>query len=197
MSSQPIKINLGAGYRPSPGYVSIDADPNCKPDIIADLERCKDVKLPLQDSSVDEVRAHHVLEHIGPGFLDLMREIYRICAHGAKIDIAVPHHFHETFINDPTHKRPITVEGLRLFSKAYNRLEIERGGSSSTLGLMLDVDFEIVEFQYIHDPFYDGLLQKLQTQHDPELEEYAQRLFREANNTTLETRVWLMVVKGI
>lgn len=182
-----MKLNLGSGYKKYPDFLNVDSDTNCNPDFLVNLDD-KNLRLPFEDNSVSHIIAHHIFEHIGDGYLKLLQELYRVCKSGALIDIRVPHPFHEVFINDPTHKRPITVEGFRLFSKKSNLYEIERGGTASTLGLMLDVDFEIVSFEYIHDPFYD---QAKQTLKYPELE----RLFREALNTTLEIHIILTVVK--
>ena len=181
------KVNLGAGYKRIPDFINVDSDPNCKPDYLVNLE--KDC-LPFSDNTVEVVVAHHILEHIGEGYFHLLQELYRVCKHGAIIDIRVPHPNHEVFLNDPTHKRPITVDGIRLFSKQFNKLEIERGGSSSTLGIMYDVDFEIINFEFIHDPYYDEAKKTLQR---PQLE----RIFREALNTTLEIHIQVMVVKNV
>ena len=186
-SNADLKINLGSGYKRYPNYINVDSDPNCKPDHTINLDD-RNLQLPFQDNTVSHIIAHHVLEHIGDGFLKLLQEIYRICKHGAKIDIRVPHYGHEVYINDFTHKRPITVEGCRLLSKKVNQHEIDTNGTSSTLGIMLDVDFEIVNYEYIYDPFYDNIIK---TQPD----EVLQRLFREALNTTLEIHIVLVVVK--
>lgn len=182
-----MKINIGSGYKRYPDFINVDADPNCKPDHIVDLETGA---LPFPDSSVDTVIAHHILEHMGEGYFHLLKELYRVCKHGAVIDIRVPHPNHEVFLNDPTHKRPIMVDGLRLFSKQFNKLEIQRGGASSTLGIMHDVDFEIINYEFIHDPYYDEIKKTLS---HPQLE----RLFREALNVCIEIHVQLMVIKDV
>lgn len=181
-----MKINIGSGYKRYEGVINVDQDKNCNPDYVVNLEKDK---LPFNDNEVDYVIAHHILEHMGEGYFNLLQELYRVCKNGAIIDIRVPHPNHEIFLNDPTHKRPITVEGLRLFSKTYNELEIQRGGSSSTLGLMYNIDFVIIGYNYIHDPYYNEIKKKMKK---PALE----RLFREALNTTLEIHVKLMVNKG-
>ena len=181
------KINLGSGYKRYPNYINVDSNPNCKPDHTVNLDD-KNLQLPFPDNSVTHIIAHHVLEHIGDGFLKLLQEIYRICKHGAMIDIRVPHYAHETYINDFTHKRPITVEGCRLLSQKVNQHEIKTNGTSSTLGIMLGVDFEIVSYDYVYDSFYDNIMKTAQPQE-------LQRLFREALNTTLEIHIVLVAVK--
>jgi SAM-dependent methyltransferase len=182
-----MKLNLGSGYKRYPDFINVDADPNCKPDHLVNLET--DI-LPFPDNSVDTIIAHHILEHMGSGYFHLLKELYRVCKHGAIIDIRVPHPTHEVFLNDPTHKRPITVDGLRLFSKQFNQLEIQRGGSSSTLGIMHDVDFEIIRYEFIHDPYYDEIKKTL-----PHAQ--LERLFREALNVCIEIHIQLMVVKDV
>jgi hypothetical protein len=182
-----VNINIGSGHKHYSDFINIDSDSHCNPDIILDLDSVN-LKLPFEDNSVEKVIAYHILEHIGLGYFKLLQEIYRVCKHGAIIDIQVPHPNHEVYLNDPTHKRPITVDGLRLFSKEFNKLEIERNGSSSTLGIMYNVDFEIVDYKFIHDPYYDEIKPTLEISQ-------LERLFREALNTTIEIHIKLMVIK--
>ena len=77
---------------------------------------------------------------------------------------------------------------MRLFSKKFNQLEIERGGASSTLGIMYDVDFELIDYTFVHDSFYDSIKPKLS-------QEELQRLFREALNVCIEIHIKVQVVK--
>jgi hypothetical protein len=179
------KINIGGGYKRYDGFLNLDMDHHTNPDFIVNLE--KDL-LPFDDSTVDEVKAHHILEHLGEGFFHLMKELYRICKDGAIIDIVVPHHRHDIFLADPTHRRPILIEGLRLFSKKYNYDHIEKHGSSSGLGIAFDVDFEIVQTGYTLDPFYEDYVKN--TEVDIVIEKE-----RSCNNFIQETKIKLMVVK--
>lgn len=140
-----MKLNLGSGYKRYPDVLNVDHDPLTQPDFLVDLEN---LSLPIEDSSVEYIIAHHVLEHIGAGFFDLMKEIYRICKRDAILEIKVPHHRSEIFYSDPTHIRPITIDSLKLFSKKYNEEHIRLYNSSSGFGLKYDVDFEIIDFRY-------------------------------------------------
>lgn len=101
---------------------------------------------PWDDSSVDEIRANHILEHLGETvdvFLGIIKEIYRVCKSGAKITVVAPHPRHDDFINDPTHVRAITRRTFELFSKRINRIYAESHSANTALGMYLDVDFEI------------------------------------------------------
>lgn len=180
-----IKINIGGGYKRYDGFLNLDIDPYTKPDHVIDLETGV---LPFENDSVTEVKAFHILEHIGQGYFHLLQELYRVCHAGALIDIQVPHPFHEVYLNDPTHQRPITVEGLRLFSKKYNQHHIETYNSSSGLGIRFNVDFEIVSFDFITDPFYEEIVRT--NTHEQNV-----RLFRECVNVCQEIHVLLVVVK--
>lgn len=182
-----MKLNIGSGYKRYAGFVNVDSDKHCNPDIHINLDD-ENLVLPFEDNSVEEIKAYHILEHIGNGYLRLLQELYRVCKPDAILDIKVPHPNHEVYLNDPTHKRPITVEGFRLFSKKMNNLEIERNGTSSTLGIMLDVDFEVIHYNYVYDSFYDTIAPRL-------TQEQLIRLFREALNTTIEIEMKVMVIK--
>jgi SAM-dependent methyltransferase len=180
-----MKINIGGGLKRYEGFVNLDIDQNTNPDYLVNLETDR---LPFEDNSVDEVRAWHILEHIGPGFFHLLQEIYRVCKHGAVFDIQVPHPRHEYFLNDPTHVRPITIEGMRMFGKKYNKHLEETQGSVSGLAYRFDVDFEIVSFNLVPDSYYANIIK---TTPKAQIE----RLAREANNFFTEILIVLTVVK--
>jgi predicted SAM-dependent methyltransferase len=183
-----LKINIGSGYKRFHDYINIDSDINCNPDVLIDLDN-NQLILPFKDNTVDKIIAHHILEHIGTGIFKLLQEIYRVSKHGTLIDIRVPHHLHETHFSDFTHKRPITVEGLSLFSKKRNYNDIKNNGTSSTLGIMYNVDFEIVSYDFIYDSFYDNILVNMSF-------EQKQRFLREATNVAVEVHVIWSVIKS-
>ena len=92
------KLNLGCGFNKKPkedGWINIDSDPSVNPDIIRDLER----GLPFDSNSVDEVYAHHILEHM-EDFIFVLSEIYRVCRDGAEIEVEVP----LGVSDDPSHR---------------------------------------------------------------------------------------------
>jgi hypothetical protein len=153
-----MKLNLGCGFRKLDGWRNIDRMPRCLPDEIVDLEK---FPWPWPDSTADEVRLIHVLEHIGDTsavFLAFIKELWRVCAPRARINILVPHPRCDEFLWDATHVRPITPEGLRMFSQNRNQAMIERGNPETPLGIYLGVDFEIIEVDYIWKEPWRSLL---------------------------------------
>ncbi|MSQ70411.1 MAG: hypothetical protein EXR27_03835 [Betaproteobacteria bacterium] len=191
-SAQPqreLKLNLGSGQRPLPGYINVDKWG--EPDLRCDLET---FPWPWPEDSVAEVRMIHVLEHLGGSplvFLKIMGELYRVCRHEAKVHITVPHPRHDVFISDPTHVRAITADTMTLFSRRLN-LEWQSAGRPNTpLALFHRVDFEIEEStDVLDDPyatdFRDGRIDDAEVR----------RLLRENNNVAAEIQMRLRVVKS-
>ena len=140
-SDQPLKLHLGCGSRKMPGFVNVDCVAACGPDLVVDLE-C--TPWPWANDSVDEVKLIHVLEHLGQGadtFLSIIKELYRVCCDGARIEIVVPHPRSDNYLSDPTHVRPITVGTLQLFDQHRNRQWSAIGAANTPLGQIIDVDF--------------------------------------------------------
>jgi hypothetical protein len=180
-----MKLNIGSGYKRIEGFKNVDHDPLTNADYSFNLE---DGRWPFEDSSIEEIRAFHILEHIGEGFLHVMSEIYRISKNGAIIDIAVPHHRHENYFGDPTHRRPITVQMLKQFSKKYCDWHKEYYGSSSGFAPRLKVDFEIVEFDYSVEGEY------LELKEQGKFEEL-EALAKKFNNVYVDVYIKLVVIK--
>jgi predicted SAM-dependent methyltransferase len=180
-----MKINIGAGSTKIEGFLTCDYDKLNNPDYCFNLETDT---FPFANNSVEIVVAHHVLEHLGEGYFNCLKELYRVCKHGATIDIRVPHHRHDYFYDDPTHRRPITVGGLRLFSKKHNRLCKEQDAASSRLGDYFEVDFEILEWDYIPS-------QKYKEQFVGKPREEVETYLDQHNNIIEELWVKLVVIK--
>src|SRR6516165_1536110 len=55
-----LRLNLGSGQRPRPGFYSLDCLPLDGVDIVADLNEPLHL---LSDNSVEEIYSHHTFEH--------------------------------------------------------------------------------------------------------------------------------------
>lgn len=180
-----MKINIGSGYDKIPGFISIDYDESNNPDYCFNIET---EIFPFEDNTVETVVAHHILEHLGDGYFHCLQELYRVCKHGAIIDIRVPHPRHDAFLADPTHRRPITPMGLQLFSKKFNEFSRKNNYASSTLGEYYNVDFDLIEWHYIPEEKYkQAFLGKTK--------EFIEEYINERNNIIKEFHIKLVVVK--
>jgi SAM-dependent methyltransferase len=92
-----VKLNLGCGDVLLTGFVNVDIVP--RPGIeVADLRE----PWPWSDSSVDYVRASHIIEHL-PDKIFTMNELWRVLKPGGKVDIEVPTTEGPGAWQDPTH----------------------------------------------------------------------------------------------
>ena len=93
-------LNLGCGRRRVEGAVNVDVTAETAPDVVHDL----DVRpWPFPDDRFDEVLAHDVVEHLAETVATL-EEIHRVCRHGARVKITVPHFSCANAFTDPTHR---------------------------------------------------------------------------------------------
>jgi ubiquinone/menaquinone biosynthesis C-methylase UbiE len=181
-----VKLNLGSGIKRFEGFLNVDSDPLCNPDYVLVLGK---ETLPFDDNSVEEILLHHVFEHIGEGFFDMLKELYRICKHGAIIDVQVPHPRHDYFLGDLTHVRQITIENMRPLSKAWCTEQSYITSSWSGLAHQLDVDFDLFEYNYILDETFIQIIQQIDN------EEQINWMARSMNNAISEIHFKLRVIK--
>lgn len=131
-----MKLNLGCSDRPQPGYVNVDIVPPA--DQIVDLSQ---YPWPWADSSVEEVIADDVLEHL-PSKRDTMNELFRILCPGGRAKIVVPSAARGAgAFQDPTHLVYFCANDFEYYEKGnYAR---ERFRNSTYYGIK--ADFKIVE----------------------------------------------------
>lgn len=185
-----MRLNLGSGGRKFPDWINVDKFPTCGPDQVVDLEQ---FPWPWPDNAVDEVRMYHVLEHLGAEttvYLDIIKELYRVCRDNATIHIIVPHPRHDDFLNDPTHVRPVTRESFYLLSQAANREWLACGAANTPLGLYIGVDLVVESATYVLVDAWKTLYE--QKKLSPEELQQAIRLY---NNVVKQLELTLRVVK--
>lgn len=189
-----LKLNLGCGHNKIPGYINVDKDHNCEPDVLFRLTSFQpQTPWPWETSSVSEVLFIHSLEHMGQRpsvFLGLIKELYRVCASNATIKIAVPHPRSDDFLGDPTHVRPISPQILELFSKRLNNEWVKNKYANSCLALSLDVDFEIETASCILYPEWEAMRESGQISNEQLIQ-----LARTQNNIGKEWQIIWRAVK--
>lgn len=91
-----MKLNLGCSDAHLPGYVNVDRVPPA--DQIVDLTQ----SWPWPDSSVEEIVARDIIEHL-PNMLRTMNEAHRVLRPGGIFKISVPTTDGAGAWQDPTH----------------------------------------------------------------------------------------------
>lgn len=91
-----MRLNLGCSDAHLAGYINVDL---CEPaDLVADLTQT----WPWEDSSVDEIVAHDIIEHL-PNKIFTMNELWRVLKPGGVVRIKVPTTDGTGAWQDPTH----------------------------------------------------------------------------------------------
>jgi hypothetical protein len=93
-----LKIDLGCGPNKPESFVGVDRFPLPGVDLIGDMND----ELPLDSDSVDLLYASHSLEH-ARDLMHTMREIYRVCKHGAQVCIVAPYYEQKLNLANPYH----------------------------------------------------------------------------------------------
>lgn len=97
-----MKLELGCGLKPTPGYLHHDRWLHSQHvDIAWDLNV---MPWPWPDDAFKEVLAEDILEHLNDFFL-FFDECHRILAPGGRIKVRVPRWDSPNVYLDPTHKR--------------------------------------------------------------------------------------------
>lgn len=107
---RPLKLDLGCGTaKRDASFVGVDVLDSAAVDIVGDLH---DVLGALEEGSVCEIHASHLLEHLTdlPAVVD---ELARVLVVGGRLHVVVPHFSNPYFHSDPTHRQPF---GLYTFS---------------------------------------------------------------------------------
>ena len=98
------KLNLGSGFdkKIDDSWIHIDSSPLGKPDYVCDITKgIPDIK----DNTIGFVKADNIMEHLGDDFINVMKELHRVCTNGAVMWIRVPHVDGPGAFQDPTHNK--------------------------------------------------------------------------------------------
>lgn len=118
-----LKLNLGSGPNKLEGYVNIDVEESCKPDLQLDFITSP---LPYKDGEADEVILFHCIEHIRRIYHEpLLKEIWRVLAINGLFYVSYPE-FTVCYQNWQMNKKGLrsfweaTMFGRQLFPSDYH-----------------------------------------------------------------------------
>jgi SAM-dependent methyltransferase len=131
-----MKLNLGCSDDHRPGHVNIDLAPPA--DIIMDLRR----PWAIDDSTIEEILAHDVFEHLDnqvwpgqKGIIWAMNEAHRVLKPGGRLDLVVPCLPGIAPWVDPTHVSVWTADLRYYFDERWNHSSGERGRLGPAYGI--------------------------------------------------------------
>ncbi|MEM2772772.1 MAG: methyltransferase domain-containing protein [Candidatus Pacearchaeota archaeon] len=111
-------LDVGAGPFKYPGAISIDINPESKPDILWDLNN---YPWPFKDNEFDMIYCSHCLEHLDNP-KKALEEIWRISKPNARLILRVPHFSSRIAWGDIEHKRAFSSLLFQSFSEEYKVL---------------------------------------------------------------------------
>ncbi len=148
-----MKLNLGAADRHIKGFLCVDKlPPRCEPcdepnGQIARMAFLDRLPWPWPDSSVDEIVAFDVVEHL-PSRVDTLNELWRVLIPGGRVTIEVPNAAKGVgFICDPTHVSPYCLSTFKYFELGAFARERNNGEFAAAYGIK--ARFKIIELSEI------------------------------------------------
>ena len=117
-----MKLEIGSGGSPTPGYTHLDIEPGDDIEIVAEARTTG-----LDDNSADEVYARHMLEHLScGGAYQALTEWMRTLQQGGRIRIIVP--------DLQFHLRQLAMPGLSPFFPPEKNISNRTHAMSSIYG---------------------------------------------------------------
>jgi len=150
------RLNLGSGLNKFDGYLNVDFSELTNPDMVVDLNT---TPWPWKDNEFGHIIAKDILEHLGnddTDFVAIIKEMHRVSDNGAVWEVQVPHWRCDVALDDPTHKRLITLGTFMLFNQKKNFERIKENQSDSMLAFEHDMDLEVCDVQFEYLPHWES-----------------------------------------
>lgn len=146
------RLNVGCGRDIKVGWTNLDCESLPGVDVVYDLNRLNLYRgtvprIPVVDSTYDEIYMSHVLEHLESP-LAVMQELHRIAAPGATCIIKVPYGSSDIADEDPTHLHRFFIGSWQYFSQlAYKRADYRYRGDWRIITRKLLCNEDLVKYR--------------------------------------------------
>lgn len=184
------RINLGCGFQKHKDFINVDCNSVVEPDENVDLNV---LPWPWKSNDYNHIVAKDILEHLGndnKDFIKVVKEMYRISDNGAIWEISTPHWRCDTALDDPSHKRLITVGMMNMFNRKLIEEKVMQGGSESLIAFEEDVDIEVVDVEFDYTSPYEQRIKE-----NSIAEEELSFALNHLNNVALSTKMLIQVHK--
>ncbi|WFR60918.1 methyltransferase domain-containing protein [Paenibacillus amylolyticus] len=161
-----VRIDLGSGENKHTGCIGIDKIPYATTDIVHDFN----LPIPLEDNSVDMVMCSHSLQYVHD-LSQVMKEIYRICRHGATVCIVVPYAHASLHMVNPQFKQQFNEHSPAYWTtQAGEPAQDDYELTTDPSALMrkhqiiepMPVDFRLLNMEFFYFPAYHGLYNEVE-----------------------------------
>jgi predicted SAM-dependent methyltransferase len=148
-----MKLEIGSGNKPKPGYVHFDIRPNVGAEAVGDAK-----KLPFKNEEFDEVYSRFFLEHLNrKDAKKAVKEMHRVLKTGGKLEILIPNleYFCKLFVKEKGQKKEWALNKIYGFEN-YPEDHHYYGYDEETLTKLLKetgfskIKREEEEEQYLH-----------------------------------------------
>ena len=138
---------------------TLDIDPNCKPDVIHDLNM---FPYPFEDNTFDEIHAYDMMQHIGRQgdihtFFKQFSELQRILKPNGYVFIGCPKINSIWVWSDPGHCRYIGPNTLQFLSQDYYERERVNKTPATDYRYIWKGDFKIIYIKEMGELEYVSL----------------------------------------
>ena len=115
---ETLKLHLGVGRHPRPGWTNVHAEPGPGVDLVADLHEVTVGSLPFETDTFDEMLAIHVIDRL-PDPSALLSELYRIARPGCQLVLQLPYGSSDAAWAHPEAVRPYFLDSFGCFGQPY------------------------------------------------------------------------------
>lgn len=133
------RLNIGCGSNKIEGFINIDSEPECNPDLVHDIV---DDPLPYADQSINEITLFHSIEHIPKRYHQvILLDFHRVLVPNGRLFISYPNFWEcaQRWKRNEGGQRAFweaTIYGRQLYNSDYHVALMEPTDFSDTLTIL-------------------------------------------------------------